>query len=73
MAEAILHEAATSGARAAYLLTTTAAPFFERLGFTRIERADAPPAILTTREATALCPSTATLLARPLTKGSADD
>lgn len=73
VAEAILSWATASGSRQAYLLTTTAAPFFERLGFTRIERCDAPASVLATREATGLCPSTATILTRPLTKGSADE
>lgn len=62
----LLREAAKAGARHAYLLTETAAPFFERLGFARITRAAAPETILATRQASALCPSSAALLARPL-------
>lgn len=66
LAEAVLSHAHADGASSAYLLTTTAAPFFGRLGFQAIERASAPATILATREATALCPSTATLMSRSL-------
>lgn len=64
VANALLQRAAAEGASSAYLLTTTAAPFFESLGFARVDRASAPTAILATREAASLCPSTATLLVR---------
>lgn len=63
---ALLERAGSEGASRAYLLTTTAAPFFESLGFTRVDRETAPAAILATREAASLCPSTATLLTRPI-------
>lgn len=66
LATAVLEQAAEAGARQAFLLTTTAAGFFERDGFRAIERADAPPAILATRQAATIC-ATATLLARDLT------
>jgi len=62
----LLSRAAGDGARAAYLLTETAAPFFEKMGFARIERASAPADILATRQASSLCPSTAVLLAKRL-------
>jgi arsenate reductase len=52
------------GARRAFVLTTTAKSFFERLGFARIDRDTAPPDILATRQAAGLCPSSAPLLAR---------
>jgi len=52
------------GAHRAFVLTTTARSFFARLGFERIDRKAAPPAILATRQAAGLCPSTASLLAR---------
>jgi N-acetylglutamate synthase-like GNAT family acetyltransferase len=58
----LLQEAFTEGARDAYLLTETATPFFEKLGFARIERGSAPPEILATRQATSLCPASATLM-----------
>lgn len=62
----LLREAAAAGATQAFLLTTTARTFFERVGFAVIPRDKAPPAILSTREAAELCPSTAPLLSRTL-------
>jgi len=47
-----------------YLLTTTAKKFFESLGFIAINRSAAPAEILATKQATTLCPSSATLLVR---------
>ena len=62
---ALLASAGAAGARHAYLLTTTAEAFFEREGFARIERDEAPAAILATRQATTIC-SSAAMLTRPL-------
>lgn len=62
----LLWRAAAEGARRAYLLTETAAPFFEKMGFVRVERASAPAEILATRQASALCPATAALLTMTL-------
>ncbi|MEF2162655.1 arsenic resistance N-acetyltransferase ArsN2, partial [Pseudomonas aeruginosa] len=55
----LIQQTAAAGARTAYLLTTNAAPFFERNGFRPIDRSAAPADILTTRQAASLCPSTA--------------
>lgn len=55
--EAMLREIDSAGGRRVYLLTTTAAAFFEHLGFRRIEREAAPPAILATRQASTICTS----------------
>lgn len=63
--EAVLARAAAAGARQAYLLTTTAEPFFEHAGFEPIARTGAPAEILATRQATTIC-STAALLTRPI-------
>ena len=65
MAGYLLALAAASGAERAFLLTTTAAAFFEAIGFVRLDRASAPPAILATRRASAVCGS-APLLTRAL-------
>jgi len=54
------------GVRTLYLLTTTAVPFFERLGFAVIDRAEAPPAIAATREFAIHCPASAVLMRRQL-------
>jgi amino-acid N-acetyltransferase len=45
-----------------YLLTETAAGFFEKLGYYRVDRNEAPDAIKSTREFTLLCPSTASFM-----------
>lgn len=42
-----------------FLLTTSAAPFFRRLNYTRTFRADAPESIRETREFAELCPDSA--------------
>ncbi|MGV4791529.1 arsenic resistance N-acetyltransferase ArsN2 [Rhizobium sp. F40D2] len=60
----LLAQAAHDGARIVYLLTDSATPFFERLGFAKVDRATAPAAILQTRQATSLCPAAAALLAK---------
>jgi N-acetylglutamate synthase-like GNAT family acetyltransferase len=62
----LLGKAHAAGEQHAFLLTTTAAPFFERLGFARIDRTDAPAAMLQTRQAASLCPSSAALLTQEL-------
>ncbi|MEO5757276.1 MAG: arsenic resistance N-acetyltransferase ArsN2 [Mesorhizobium sp.] len=62
----LLEQAVQAGASTAYLLTTDAARFFQRLGFRPVDRQTAPAAILATRQAALLCPSTAALMARPL-------
>lgn len=54
------------GARRAWVLTSSAAPFFEKVGFKPVDREDAPAAVLTTRQATSLCPADAALLARTI-------
>jgi len=63
----LLRRAFDEGGREAWLLTTTAASFFERAGFRPIERTAAPAAILASRQATALCPASAVLLTRSIT------
>lgn len=63
--ETMVHDAGRKGARAAWLLTTTAEDFFNHLGFARVDRAAAPRSILGTRQATTIC-TTAALLTRTL-------
>lgn len=60
------YRALRQGARTAWLLTTTAADFFEKLKFKRRAREDAPDAILETRQAQSLCPASAVLLSKKL-------
>jgi amino-acid N-acetyltransferase len=58
--------AGARGLRALYLLTTTAAEFFARRGYRRIERREAPPRIQASAEFSALCPATATCMVKQL-------
>lgn len=62
----IARRAFDEGARTAWLMTTSAADFFEGIGFKRVERADAPEAILNTRQAKELCPASAAVLKRTI-------
>ena len=59
-------EAERLGVRVIYLLTTTAAGFFERVGYRSVGRETAPPAIRGTREFGELCPASATFMAKHL-------
>ena len=59
---AALDLARERGLRAVYLLTETAAEFFDRLGFRRIPRAEAEPAVGASVEFTTACPASATCM-----------
>jgi len=54
--------ARTQGMGTLYLLTTTAAEWFPRFGFQRIERTAASPEIQASREFASLCPASSTLM-----------
>jgi amino-acid N-acetyltransferase len=54
------------GVRRIYLLTTSAADFFARLGYKRLERDEAPGAIRTTSEFAALCPASSVFMVKEL-------
>lgn len=58
--------AAAQGIESLFLLTTTAAPFFTRLGYAMAERTDAPAAIQATTQFSGLCPASATLMRKQL-------
>ncbi|HWI28009.1 MAG TPA: arsenic resistance N-acetyltransferase ArsN2 [Stellaceae bacterium] len=62
----MIEEAQRRGIDALYLLTTSAAPFFAKLGFQRIERAAVPAAIAAAPEFATLCPATAVAMVRHL-------
>jgi amino-acid N-acetyltransferase len=51
---------------ALYLLTTTAESFFERRGYRRVERTEAPPAIQSTPEFASLCPASSAFMLKRL-------
>ena len=58
--------AAAHQVRALYLLTTSAETYFEHRGYRRIDRAEAPPAIKSTREFASLCPSSSAFMIKRL-------
>ena len=62
LTEAALAMARDRQVRAVYLLTTTAAQFFPKFGFTVISRQVVPDTIRTSVEFTSACPSTATVM-----------
>ncbi|HET7198094.1 MAG TPA: arsenic resistance N-acetyltransferase ArsN2 [Burkholderiales bacterium] len=54
-----------------YLLTTTAADFFARLGYKKTERREAPEAIRATSEFSTLCPASSVLMMKEIEMASA--
>ena len=60
------HHAQSQGVTEVYLLTTTAAEFFEHLGYRRIGRESAPQVIRQTEEFSALCPSSSAFMVKTL-------
>lgn len=54
------------GARAVYLLTTTAEAFFARRGYARVGREAAPQGIRTTREFADICPASSAFMVKQL-------
>jgi len=58
----LIHEARRLGISRLWLLTTTAAPFFARLGFEEVHRDVVPDAIRATREFRDICPASATCM-----------
>lgn len=62
LTEAALAEARRGGARAVYLLTTTAMGFFPRFGFAAVDRGEVPPAVQRSAEFRGACPDTAVVM-----------
>jgi len=58
----VLVRARELGLSRLFLLTTTAAPFFERRGFRRVERSETPEVVARSSQFATLCPATATCL-----------
>lgn len=63
--------ARSRGVTAVYLLTTTAAEYFEHLGYRKTTREHAPEAIRRTEEFSALCPSSSAFMIKALPAPSA--
>ncbi len=66
LTDAVLQMARQVGAPHAYLLTTTAERYFATFGFERMERADVPASVQTSIEFRSACPSSATVMRKPL-------
>lgn len=66
MVAALEFEAQLNGCRSIWLITTTAADFYQRLGYARCERAVVPPAIRESAEFSTLCPASADVLMKRL-------
>jgi amino-acid N-acetyltransferase len=62
LTECLLREGTRRGLRAVYLLTTTAADYFARLGFERVERDAVPTALHGSKELQGACPSSAVVM-----------
>jgi amino-acid N-acetyltransferase len=68
---AVLEHAQALGIRDVFLLTTTAAPFFERHGFAAVARSALPPALGASRELQGACPASAVAMWRTVEKKAA--
>ena len=66
LVEATLDKAAALGHLEVHLLTTTAAAYFERLGFERVAREGVPAGIAASAQFASLCPSSAVLMRRTI-------
>jgi amino-acid N-acetyltransferase len=58
------------GVQSLYLLTTTAESFFQRLGYARIPREEAPAAIKATQEFSGICPASSAFMVKHLLMAS---
>ena len=66
LVDAAEQEARKAGVRKLYLLTTTADRYFEKLGYRRLQRAEAPASITATAQFSSLCPSSSAFMCKPL-------
>jgi amino-acid N-acetyltransferase len=63
----VIAEAEERHLHAMYLLTTTAAHYFPKFGFTRTTREAVPSDVAATDEFTSACPASAVVMVRPVT------
>jgi amino-acid N-acetyltransferase len=59
---------ASQGIKRLYLLTRNAEGFFSKLGYRRVERAEAPEVVRNTKEFSMFCPETAACMVKDLEK-----
>ena len=70
LTEAAIQLARSRGARAVFLLTTTAERFFPRFGFEPIPRNDVPASVQTSVEFRSACPASAVVMRKQLVHGA---
>jgi amino-acid N-acetyltransferase len=70
LVKVLLDRARAQGVRDIYLLTTTAADYFPRFGFTETPRSQAPDSLRASREFQGACPATAVLMKHSLPEAS---
>jgi arsenate reductase (thioredoxin) len=68
LVDKLFQHAAELGLKEMYLLTETAEKYFEKKGFNRIERDNAPEAIKQSKEFSHLCPSSAVVMKKDINK-----
>lgn len=68
LVDALFEEAGKTGLIEVYLLTETAEKYFERKGFLKVSRDKVPAEIKQSKEFTHLCPSTAVVMKKPVSK-----
>lgn len=66
MVLALIDQARARGVTRLWLLTTTAAAFFAKMGFRQVDRATVPVAIAATAEFADLCPASAVCMSRDI-------
>jgi amino-acid N-acetyltransferase len=64
----LIDHASQRGVESVYLLTTTAADYFPRLGFAPVDRGTVPATVAATEEFTDACPASAIVMRRSLTR-----
>jgi amino-acid N-acetyltransferase len=72
LTECAIDQACARSVAKLFLLTTDAAPFFERFDFQYAQRAEAPIEIQMTREFRELCPASACFMKLALASSSTD-
>ena len=62
----LFDEAAKQGVSTLYLITDTAAAYFEKKGFNKITKAEVSPAVLESKEFNGLCPASSIIMVQKL-------
>jgi amino-acid N-acetyltransferase len=66
LVKALVEETRRDGVQRLWLLTTGAAPFFRRVGWSIVQRSETPSAIAGSQQFASLCPASATLMVRSI-------